>query len=172
MQRTCLLRVAGLPVLPLVEDRVDADRGLAGLAVADDQLTLAAADRGHRVDGLDAGLQRLADTAGAAPPRAPAARARGRSVASISPRPSIGCAERVDHAAEEGVADRHREHLAGALDLLALLDLLEVAEDHDADARARRGSAPRRGRRRGTPAARWSSPRAGPRRGRCRRRRR
>jgi hypothetical protein len=34
-------------------------RGLAGLAVADDQLALAAADRDHRVDRLDAGLQRL-----------------------------------------------------------------------------------------------------------------
>ncbi len=33
--------------------------GLAGLAVADDQLALTAADRGHGVDGLDAGLQRL-----------------------------------------------------------------------------------------------------------------
>ena len=43
-------------------------------------------------------------------------------------------AQRVDHASEEGVADRHREHLAGALDLLALLDLLEVTEDHRADA--------------------------------------
>ena len=34
------------------------DRGLAGLAVADDQLALAAADRDHRVDGLEAGLHR------------------------------------------------------------------------------------------------------------------
>ena len=57
-----LLGVAGLPVLALVEDGVDAHRGLAGLAVADDQLALAATDRGLRVDGLDAGLQRLADT--------------------------------------------------------------------------------------------------------------
>src|SRR5690606_7806450 len=40
----------------LVDDRVDGDGGLAGLAVADDQLTLAAADRDHRVDGLVAGL--------------------------------------------------------------------------------------------------------------------
>ena len=43
----------------LVDDRVDADGGLAGLAVADDQLALAAADGRHGVDGLDAGLQRL-----------------------------------------------------------------------------------------------------------------
>src|SRR5438046_5804981 len=43
----------------LVDDRVDRDRGLAGTAVADDQLALAAADRNHRIDRLDAGLQRL-----------------------------------------------------------------------------------------------------------------
>ena len=36
----------------LVDDRVDADGGLARLAVADDQFALAAADRDHRVDGL------------------------------------------------------------------------------------------------------------------------
>ena len=45
----------------LVDDRVDGDGGLAGLAVADDQLALAAADRHHRVDRLEAGLQRLLD---------------------------------------------------------------------------------------------------------------
>jgi hypothetical protein len=46
-------RRAGVDVF-LVEDRVDRDRGLAGLAVADDQLALAAADRDQRVDRLDA----------------------------------------------------------------------------------------------------------------------
>ena len=45
----------------LIDDRVDGDGRLAGLAVADDQLALAAADRRHGVDGLDAGLQRLID---------------------------------------------------------------------------------------------------------------
>ena len=43
----------------LIDDGVERDGGLAGLAVADDQLALAAADRNHGVDGLDAGLQRL-----------------------------------------------------------------------------------------------------------------
>ena len=42
-------------------------------------------------------------------------------------------AERADHPAEERVADRDGEHLAGPLDLLALLDLGELAEDDDAD---------------------------------------
>ena len=40
-----LFGIAGLPCLTLVEDGVDADRGLASLAVADDQLTLTAPDR-------------------------------------------------------------------------------------------------------------------------------
>src|SRR5271163_3357635 len=51
-----LLGILSLPVLPLVEDGVDTDRGLAGLAVADDQLALATADRCHCVNGLDPGL--------------------------------------------------------------------------------------------------------------------
>ena len=42
-------------------------------------------------------------------------------------------AERVDDAAEEAVADGHREDLAGAADRLALLDPVEVTEDDDAD---------------------------------------
>ena len=44
----------------LIEDGVERDRGLAGLAVADDELALAAADRDHRVDRLEAGRHRLA----------------------------------------------------------------------------------------------------------------
>ena len=43
----------------LIDDGVERDGGLAGLPVADDQLALAAADRNHGVDGLDAGLHRL-----------------------------------------------------------------------------------------------------------------
>jgi hypothetical protein len=43
----------------LVDDRVHRHRGLAGLAVANDELALAAADRHHGVDRLEAGLHRL-----------------------------------------------------------------------------------------------------------------
>ena len=43
-------------------------------------------------------------------------------------------AERVDDAAEQLVADRHRDDAAGALDRVAFLDLLELAEQHRADA--------------------------------------
>ena len=54
-----LLRVSGFPVALLVDDRIDCDSGLTGLAVADDELALATSDRRHCVDGLQAGGQRL-----------------------------------------------------------------------------------------------------------------
>ena len=53
-----LLVGAGVDRL-LVDDGVDRHGGLAGLAVADDQFALAAADRDQGVDGLEAGLHRL-----------------------------------------------------------------------------------------------------------------
>ena len=45
----------------LVDDGVDGDGGLARLTIADNQLTLAAADRHERVDGLEARLHGLVD---------------------------------------------------------------------------------------------------------------
>ena len=43
-------------------------------------------------------------------------------------------AERVDHAAEHLLAHRHRDDAAGPLDRVAFLDLVVLAEQHDADA--------------------------------------
>ena len=56
-------------------------------------------------------------------------RSVGADVALAVERP----AERVDDAAEEPVADGDRQDLAGPLDLLALLDLRGLAQDHAAD---------------------------------------
>src|SRR4029450_4196534 len=62
--------------------------------------------------------------------RAPGgAGARGRDLAAAVDR----VAQRVDDPAEVTVTDGHREHLAGAADLLALLDPGEVTQDDDAD---------------------------------------
>src|SRR5262249_4595445 len=125
-------RVAAFPVRPLVDDRVDAHRGLAGLAVTDDQLALAAADRGHRVDRLDAGLQRLGDVLALYHARRLQLQRPlllGGDLADAVGRR----AERVNAADQVSGANRHRKHAAGALDRLALLDALEVAEDDRAD---------------------------------------
>ena len=75
----------------------------------------------HGVDGLDAGLQRLVhalplDHGGGL--QLQDALRLGLDVAEAVDRG----AQRVDHPAEEAVADRHREDAAGPLDLLALLD--------------------------------------------------
>ena len=119
-------------VLGVVDDGVEQDGGLAGLAVADDQLALAAADRDHGVDGLEAGGHGLAhalavdDAGGQA---LDGQRLRGGDGALVVD----GLAQRVDHAADHGLADGHGENLAGALDLVAFAELGVVAEDDGAD---------------------------------------
>src|ERR1700742_3898602 len=55
------------------------------------------------------------------------------SVSSIGPLPSSGSPPRPAPPPREPSPDRHREDLAGPADLLALLDLVELAQDHDAD---------------------------------------
>src|SRR5262249_46017372 len=116
----------------LIDDRVERDRGLAGLTVANDQLALTAPDRDHGVDGLDAGLQWLFDRL--------ALDHAGRfelDVAEVigADRPLAvdGLPDGVDHATDQRFADRHGGDAAGALDAVALLDVLVGAEEHDTD---------------------------------------
>ena len=116
----------------LVEDRVDEDRGLAGGAVADDQLALAAADRDHRVDRLQTGLERLVhglpiDDAWRLELERPALRRLDRCTA-VERVP-----EGIDDAADQRVPDRDTRNLAGAADGLPFLDELPVAEERRAD---------------------------------------
>ena len=116
----------------LVQDRVDRDRGLARRAVADDELALAAADRDHRVDRLEARLQRLLhrlalDDAG----RLELERAALGRLDRAEPVERV--AERVDDAAEQALADRDAHDLARAAHGLALLHVLPLAEERRAD---------------------------------------
>ncbi len=117
----------------LVDDRVDGDGGLARLAVADDQLALAAADRHHRVDRLEAGLHRLLDRAAVDDAGREALDLaellRGDRALAVD-----RLAERVDDAADQLFADRHRDDPVRPLDGVAFLDFLVVAEEHRADA--------------------------------------
>src|SRR5690606_18918124 len=127
-----LAGVARLPVGLLVDDRVDRDRRLAGLTVTDDPLTLTTADGDHRVDRLDAGLQRLVH--GLAPHDARRLELEGAAALGLDRAEAVdGVAQRVDHAAEVALAHGHGEHVTRAADLLALLDAGELAEDDDTD---------------------------------------
>ncbi len=117
----------------LVDDRVDGDGGLARLAVADDELALAAADRDHRVDGLEAGLERLGDRLASHDARGLDLDAPG-DVRLDGALAVHGLAERVDHASDERRPHRHLDDAPGPLDGVALLDRPVGAEDGDADA--------------------------------------
>jgi len=125
-------RKADLVDLCLVDDGVDRDGGLAGAAVADDQFALAAADRDHGVDRHDTGEKRLGD---GLPDDDPGGDLLdGEKLLGRDRTLSVdGIAEGVDRAAEEGLADRHREETAGGLDLVALLQFGDIAEDDAAD---------------------------------------
>src|SRR3954452_6022952 len=120
-------------VLPrLVEDRVDSDRRLAGTAVADDELALTAADRDHRVDRLQAGLERLLH--GLALDDARRLELERTGLRGVDRALAVDrVAERIDHAAEQRLPDRDARDLAGALHGLALGDLLPLAEERAAD---------------------------------------
>src|SRR4029078_4619561 len=104
----------------LVDDRVDRDGGFAGLSVADDQLTLAAADRHHRVDRLQTGLERLFhrlagdDSGSDALDRVVLI---GDDVAFTVDR----VAEGIDDAADQGIAHRHAHDAASAFHFVAFL---------------------------------------------------
>ena len=157
----------------LVDDGVDDDGGLAGLAVADDQLALAAADRDQRVDRLDAGLHRLVhrlarNDAGRLHLDAACARRR-----SAGPCRRSGCRARRPRGRAGRLPTGTSTMRAGAADGVALADGAVVAEDHDADIvglEVQRHALA--GRRRGTPPSRRPSRSAGRTRGRCRHRRR
>ena len=129
-------RIAGRfggPVQPrLADHRVDADRRLAGRAIADDQLALSAADRDHRVDRHDAGLHRLADRAAADDPRRQLLHGIGR-VALNRALAVERFAQGVDDPPQQPLADRHLQQLARGVDFVAFLQLGVVAEDDDAD---------------------------------------
>ena len=116
----------------LVDKRIERDGGLASLAVADDQLALAAADRDQGVERLETRLDRLVnrfprDDAGRLDLDAAALGRLDRALAVDR------IAKRVDDAAEQALADRHVDDGAGALGGRAFGDAGVRAEDDDAD---------------------------------------
>ena len=109
----------GLVDARLVDHRVHADGGLARGTVADDQFALAAADRDHRVNGHDAGLDRLAD--GFAPDDAGGDFFDGIKRFVLDGALAVNrLAEGIDDAAEQAFADGHLQQLAGGADFLRL----------------------------------------------------
>ena len=122
-----------LEVRTLVDDRIDGDGSLAGLAVTDDQLALAPTDGDHRIDSLQAGLQglvhRLAeDHAG----RLAFERHLGEFADDFALSVD-GLAERIDHASDHLFAHPDGGDMTGAARRHPFLHLFGGAQQHGAD---------------------------------------
>ena len=126
------VRIAALVGGLLVQDGVNADRRLTGLAVANDEFALAATNRNHRVHGLDPRLQGFGD-------RLAVHNARGihfderLAFGGDGAEPVQRLTQRVHHAAEHGFAHGHFHDAAGAAHFLAFLDFGGVTQKHDPD---------------------------------------
>src|SRR5690606_6132391 len=116
----------------LVDDRIDRNRGLTGLAVADDKFTLSAADRHHRIDRLQSGLKRffnglaIDDTGSDTLDRIVCVR---NDLALAVDRVS----ESVNDAADHRIPDRNAHNAACSLNFVAFFYLLEITEKNAAD---------------------------------------
>src|SRR5215469_15377811 len=118
--------------LLLIEDGIDNERSLAGLAVADDQLALATPDRHQRVDRLEPGLYRFVHR----PPRDDAWRFDLNARAGDIGQRALAVdrlAQRIDDAPQETAPDGHIDDRASALDDVTFVDAAVLAEDDDPD---------------------------------------
>src|SRR5579875_227416 len=114
----------------LVDDRVQGNRGLAGLPVADDELTLAAPDRNHGVDRLDSGLQRLLN-------RLPVYYSRRQALQGIERLrfnwafAVNGPAQRIHDTTDQGLSHWNRDDPPGAFYRVTLLDVAVIAKQYN-----------------------------------------
>ncbi len=116
----------------LVDDRIDSNGGLAGLPVADDQLTLSSADGDHGVDGFDARLQRLAHRLPCIHPGRDNLDA-GRKRRLDRPFAIDRLPDCIYHTTDQGFADRNLRNTSRALDRIAFLHPNVIAHEYGAD---------------------------------------
>src|SRR5215468_5194899 len=111
----------------LVDDRIDGNRGLAGLPIADDQFTLSTANRNHAVNSLESRLQRFfnrltCDDTGRLDLDAPAILCVDGASAVDS------LAQGIDDPSYQGLTYRDLGDPAGAFDRIALFNHIGFAE--------------------------------------------
>ncbi len=116
----------------LVDDGIDRDRGLTDLAVTDNQLALASANRNHRIDTLQADLYRLINALAFNNARGDFLYRlhRGRIDRAFA---VDGITQRINHAAQQLRAHRYFEDSAGAARGHAFAEAKVVAEDNHTD---------------------------------------
>ena len=116
----------------LVDDRVDRHGGLAGLAVADDQLALTAADWDECVNRLDASLHWRGDRLAA--DYAWRNALNGATLLCVDWALAIQwTTERINNAADQLWPNRNLNNTAGGLDGVTLFDALRITKEHGAN---------------------------------------
>ncbi len=120
----------------MVNNRIDGDSGFTGLTVTDNQFPLAAADRSHRVNGLDPGLQRLIHRLALHYIRGTGFYRPGFLRIAL-PLAVNRPAQTINHPANQSFANRHLYNFACTLDQVAFPDsFIRVicAKDHHSHA--------------------------------------
>ena len=116
----------------LVDNGVERDGSLAGLAIANNQFALATADRDHGVDGLDTGLHGLFH--GLAVNHAGGDAFKRQSERGVDGAFTVDrLAEGIDDTADQSLANGHGHDLAGAANRVAFLQTSVVAKQHGTD---------------------------------------
>ncbi len=116
----------------LIDDSIKGDRGLTGLAVADNKLTLTAADGNKCVDSLETRLHRYGN--GLSVKHAGCGAFHGAELLCLDGTLAVdGLAHCVNDTADHAFADGHFDYTAGTADGVALLNVAERSEQDDAD---------------------------------------
>ena len=123
-------RVAGIVEILLVDDSVDGNGRLTRLAVADNELALAAADRNHRVDSLDTRLERLLHRLTEDDARGLALDGHIEQLALDGAFAVDGLADGVDDTSHQLLAHFHRCNTLGALHRVTLVDGVALGQHH------------------------------------------
>src|SRR5690606_14013916 len=116
----------------LIDDGVESESGLTGLAVADDQFPLSPSDGGHGIDGFDTGLEGLlyrlpVDDAGRHA-------FDGCGGCAFDGSASVDrLAEGIDDPSDECVSDETTGDFAGPADRVAFGHFQVIAEENGAD---------------------------------------
>ena len=115
----------------LIDNGIDGKSGFTGLSVADDKLTLAAADRNKAVYGFITGLER--SIYGFSFDNAVSFLFYLTVFLCLNGAFAVyGLTQRIDNSANHGFAHRNGNNLSGAADLVALDDVAVIAEEHAA----------------------------------------
>ena len=122
-----------MEIAPLVDDRIDGDGRFSGLAVADDQFALPAADRNHGIDGLETGLQWLVDGLAEDDARSLAFERHFDRRAFDRAFPVKGFAKRCDDTSQQGFVYMDGGHVARPPHGISLLDEVGGAEQYGTD---------------------------------------